>query len=74
MDIKYTGNETLSSLVELIKSLFVKTSDVIDNCESTDTSAPLSANQGNALLTQIEKINESMATATVDEVKEYLNI
>ena len=74
MDIKYTGNTTLNALVDLIKALFIKTSDVVDSCDSTDASTPLSANQGNVLQAQIEKINESVVPATIDEVKEYLNI
>lgn len=71
---EYAGSTTISRIVEKIKELFCRKSDIVDNCESEDANSPLSAKQGCVLQGQIDKIEETMVTATVEEVKDYLSI
>lgn len=68
MDIKYAGKVTIPHLIESIKSLFVKKEDIVDNLISTDTTAPLSANQGYILNERIDTTNELLESKAEETI------
>lgn len=43
-----------------IKTVFVQTNNVVNNCASTSTTYPLSAAQGTSLQTQIDELNSNL--------------
>lgn len=50
----------LTLFYQKIKSIFVQTTNVVNNCASTSTSYPLSAAQGKNLQGQIDNINSTL--------------
>lgn len=50
-----------TSIKDLIKNTYVQKTNIVDNCQSTDTTSPLSANQGTVLQNQITEINGKLA-------------
>lgn len=66
----------LTLFYQAIKSVFVQTTNVVNNCASTSTTYPLSANQGTQLQSQIDDINSiisnkfSISAITVNNISE----
>lgn len=55
----------LTLFYQAIKSVFVQTSNVVNNCASTSTTYPLSANQGTQLQSQIDDINSTLSNQKI---------
>lgn len=75
MDVKYAGESGLNKLISLIKGTYVKKTDIVDNCESSSTDQPLSANQGRVIQDQINAVNKSLSGFSNEEgsVKKYID-
>lgn len=50
----------LTLFYQKIKSIFIQTTNVVNNCASTSTTYPLSAAQGTSLQGQIDDINSTL--------------
>lgn len=74
MDIFYAGKTAINYIITLFKRDFCQKTDIVDDCVSNSTDKPLSAKQGKYLHDQIAQIDEVINIATLEEVKEYLNI
>ncbi len=58
-----------------IKNTYTKKSDIVDNLTSTDTTKPLSANQGKVLKNLIDAINDLLESddSSLNEIQEIVN-
>ena len=61
----------LTLFYQKIKSIFVQTTNVVNNCASTSTSYPLSAAQGKNLQGQIDDINSTLADLTITKIMRF---
>lgn len=67
--------ESLQLFANACKTKFVQKSNIVDNCTSTSTDMPLSANQGKILLDKINEINTgTVEIASLSESKTYLGL
>jgi hypothetical protein len=64
MNVKDVVLEALDLFFSKIKGIFVQKAEIVDNCASTATTYPLSANQGYQLQKQVTSIKESLHTLT----------
>ena len=53
---------SLTNFAKSIAKTYPKTANIVDNLLSTDSTLPLSANQGNVLQTQIDTLNSNFYT------------
>lgn len=56
----------LTLFYQKIKSIFIQTTNVVNNCASTSTTYPLSAAQGTSLQGQIDDINSTLSDLNND--------
>lgn len=57
MTVKEKILDALNKFLAKIKNIFVAYNDVVDNCASTSTDLPLSANQGKVIQEKISELN-----------------
>lgn len=55
-------NNALTLFWAKISTVLVRKANIVDNCASTSTEYPLSANQGTQLQTQIDELNTKIGT------------
>ena len=55
----------LTLFYQKIKSIFIQTTNVVNNCASTSTTYPLSAAQGTSLQGQIDDINSTLDNISI---------
>lgn len=60
MTVKEKILDALNKFLAKIKNIFVAYNDVVDNCASTSTDLPLSANQGKVIQEKISELNMNL--------------
>lgn len=62
MDILYAGKTAINHIIDLLKKNYITKDQVVDNCESNSSDAPLSANQGRVINEKIERLSEGVSS------------